>query len=692
MAAPKDPYRYFRIEARDLLDQLGRGVLALEKNSSDAQAVPKLLRLAHTLKGAARVVKQREIADAAHAIEEVLAPLREGGQPAQRTQIDQVLARLDDIGTRLAPLAAPPVAASPDLPAALPTTPEAALPGGRGDSAEREALLDGLAQTHAQVTALRQGVATAQQARGLVDLLAAPRQGAHTAATTQSVADELRTLLGGLERRLATSLDQIDRELQQVRDTAEQLHLVPAAALFMPLERTARDAGQALGKQVVFEGHGGDVRLDAQVLGLLQGALVQMVRNAVAHGIEPAAQRLAAGKPPQGQVRLDVTRQGRRVVFCCSDDGAGVDLDAVRRAAQRKGGPATTPQALEALDAQALVHLLLHGGLSTAMQVTEVAGRGIGLDLVRDIAQRLGAELTVRTVAGQGTRLQMTVPVSIAALQVLEVQGAGTVAAIPLDSVRCTLRYDPRRIARTAQGDSLVHDGQALPFITLARALQAPGPTTTTTTTTIAAATRLGSAVIVQSSHGLAALGVDRLLGAASVVMRPLPDLTPAAAVVAGASLDARGQPQLVLDPEALVQQARRAGAPPVPAETPRVPVLVVDDSLTTRMLEQSILESAGYLVHAAVSAEDGLERARQQRYALFLVDVEMPGMDGFGFIECTRADPQLREVPAILVTSRASPEDRRRGREVGAQGYIVKSEFAQAEFLQRVQELVNAP
>jgi two-component system chemotaxis sensor kinase CheA len=688
MPPPKDPYRYFRIEARELLDQLGRGVLALEKSPEDAQAVPRLLRLAHTLKGAARVVKQREIADAAHAIEEVLAPLREGGQPAQRAQIDAVLARLDDMATHLAALAAPPGTAdqppgTDNKPAELPPALPAML---ASDGAEREALLDGLAQTHAQVTTLRQGVATAQRARRLVDLLAAPRPAAQQ-ASMQSVADELRTLLGSLEQRLASSLDQIDRELQQVRDTAEQLHLVPAAALFMPLERTARDAAQALGKHVMFEGHGGDVRLDAQVLGLLQGALVQMVRNAVAHGVEPAAQRLAAGKPPEGRVRLDVARQGRRVVFICSDDGAGVDLDAVRQAAQRKGGPAAAPQALDTLDAQALLHLLLHGGLSTAAQVTEVAGRGIGLDLVRDTAQRLGAELAVHTTAGQGTRLQITVPVSIAALPVLEVQVAGMVAAIPLDGVRSTLRHDPRQIARTAQGDSLVHDGQALPFIMLARVLQAAAPAGAAR-----AITGVGSAVIVQGAQGLAAIGVDRLLGAASVVMRPLPDLTPADPVVAGASLDVQGQPQLVLDPEGLVQHARRATALPVPAEAARVPVLVVDDSLTTRMLEQSILESAGYLVHAAVSAEDALERARQQRYALFLVDVEMPGMDGFGFIERTRADPQLRDVPAILVTSRASPEDRRRGREVGAQGYIVKSEFAQAEFLQRVQELTSEP
>jgi two-component system chemotaxis sensor kinase CheA len=144
------------------------------------------------------------------------------------------------------------------------------------------------------------------------------------------------------------------------------------------------------------------------------------------------------------------------------------------------------------------------------------------------------------------------------------------------------------------------------------------------------------------------------------------------------------------MDPEGLLAFARAAGQRPRRAGVVRPPVLVIDDSLTTRMLEQSILESAGYTVHAAVSAEEGLERARRQAYALFLVDVEMPGMDGFSFVERTRADPQLRGVPALLISSRSSPEDRRRGLAAGASGYIVKSEFAQTEFLQKVRQLVD--
>jgi two-component system chemotaxis sensor kinase CheA len=765
--SPKDPFRYFRIESRDLHEQLGRGVLALERSPADAQGVPRLLRLAHTLKGAARVVRQREIADRAHAIEEALAPWRDSAEPLPREPIDAVLALVDDIGRHIAQLAAPEGtaataadagAARPAEGAAAPALPlaDAAPHAPRADAAEIDALLQGLAQTHAQLSTLRGGLGPAQRARQLADrladLLAAPRRaapgperGAGPAAL--AMLEELRRLLGGLEGTLALSADHVDRELRQVRDAAEQLRLVPAAALFMPLELTVRDAARLQGRQARFQGCGGGVRLDAGVLGSVQGALVQLVRNAVAPGIEPAAHRLAAGKPAAGLVTLDVQRQGRRVVFTCSDDGAGVDLDAVRQAAQRRGGPLPPGQAVPAghgtpgIGDPALLQLLLRGGLSTAGTVTELAGRGIGLDVVRDTVERLGGEVLLHTEAGRGTTVQLVVPLTIASVEVLQVEAAGTVWALPLEAVLCTLRHEPHALARTAQGDSLVHDGQALPFVTLARALGRAG------TSAARAAARAGTAVILRGGDGsegraagrsqgtagppqgsltpsgggpgaawpwgpfqagphplggsadvligrgavsLAAIGVDRLLGTAAVVMRPLPELAPADPVVAGASLDAQGQPQLVLDAHALVQLARRAGAPPAPAETPRAPVLVVDDSLTTRMLEQSILESAGYTVHAAVSAEDGLERAQRQRYALFLVDVEMPGMDGFTFVERTRADPVLRNVPAILVTSRSSPEDRRRGQQVGAQGYIVKSEFAQAEFLQRVHDLIH--
>jgi two-component system chemotaxis sensor kinase CheA len=448
--------------------------------------------------------------------------------------------------------------------------------------------------------------------------------------------------------------------------------------LFTALERSARDVAQTLGKRVLFEGRGGDVRLDAPVLDAVQGALLQLVRNAVAHGIETPAGRLAAGKSAEGRIAVEVLRRGRQVVFRCRDDGAGIDLEAVRRSAQRKG---LIDASAPAPDTDALLQLLLRGGLSTSGAVTEVAGRGIGLDVARETAQQLGGEMRVQTAAGQGTTLELRVPLSLASLEALLVETGGSVVAIPLDALRGTLRLGEPDIARSAQGDTLVHQGQAIPYVALSRLLDGAAK---------GSSRHRASALIVEHGGALAALAVDRLRTVTTIVLRPLPELAPASALVAGVALDDDGNPQLVLDVEALVLAAQHAGAATPEAAKPPIPVLVIDDSLTTRMLEQSILESAGYAVHAAVSGEEGLEQARRQPYALFLVDVEMPGMDGFTFIERTRADPALRNVPAMLVTSRASPADRQRGVEVGARAYIVKSEFAQSEFLEQVRQLVQ--
>jgi two-component system chemotaxis sensor kinase CheA len=271
---------------------------------------------------------------------------------------------------------------------------------------------------------------------------------------------------------------------------------------------------------------------------------------------------------------------------------------------------------------------------------------------------------------------------SVASFDALLVEAAGSVVAIPLDALRCATRLAVQDIARSAEGDTLGYQGRVVPYVALSRLLNGRAS---------AAPASHVSALIIEHAGELAALGVDRLREIATVVLRPLPELAPSSALVAGVSLDIHGSPRLVLDAEGLVLAARCA-AETAPETRALAPLLVVDDSLTTRMLEQSILESAGYTVHAAMSGEEALERARRQSYALFLVDVEMPGMDGFTFIERARADPALHDIPAMLVTSRASPADRQRGLDVGAQGYIVKSEFAQEDFLARVRQLVSAP
>ncbi len=679
----RDAYKYFRPEARDLVDQLGKGVLDLERGGGGIDIVQRLLRLAHTLKGAARVVKQGEVADQAHAIEDALVPFRESAADVPTARIDLLLRLIDDMGVRISAL-------GPAVGTGQPTAPEGAQTI-RAGVAEMDAVLDGVTDARTQVNTLRTAVRSMDRARDLADLLVkqlavrSTREGVGPSVTASgiaySTAGELRHVLGGLTRRFNSSLEQMDSELSQAREAAEQMRLVPAGTMFTSLERTARDAAHALGKRVVFEGTGAGVRLEAHVLTAVQGALLQAVRNAVAHGIESERDRKAATKPIVGRITIGVTRHGRRVVFQCEDDGRGVDLEAVRRLATRQGLSASETQKLSAQD---LMRLLLRGGISTSMSVTEVSGRGIGLDVMREVAEQLKGEVTVLTEAGKGTTFTLAVPVSLASLEALIVESGGVAATIPFDAVRQTLRVAPAQISRTARGESIVYEGSVIPFCGLLRALQTRAADTR--------ARRVWSTVVVEGSGGLAAIGVDRLLGVTRIILRPLTDLTPADAAIAGASLDAEGNPQLVLDPDGLVAAATRPDSADATPETTHPPLLVVDDSLTTRMLEQSILESAGYEVDTAVSGEEALERARLTRYALFLVDVEMPGMDGFTFIERSRLDPALRAIPAILVTSRTSPEDRERGHRVGAQGYIVKSEFNQAELLARIRQLLGTP
>jgi two-component system, chemotaxis family, sensor kinase CheA len=484
------------------------------------------------------------------------------------------------------------------------------------------------------------------------------------------------------ELRLSSNVEQATRELGQVRDAAERLRLVPVANCWGALERTTRDAALGLAKRVRFETTGGDVRLEAELLLQVQRALVQAVRNAVAHGIESPSERIAARKNPEGVVAIDVQRRDERVIFRCRDDGRGLDREAIRRSAERRG---VDPASLAGLDGDGLAQLLLRGGISTSVSVSAVSGRGIGLDLIREVAETLGGTVTMKGNEPSGTVIELALPVSLSALSALLVEVTGRIVALPLSAVRGATSQRADEVTHSAGGDNVAVDGKIVPYVGLDRLLSANAAEASD-------ATRQPnrSAVMVVADGGMMALGVERVLGVESIVVRGVPELALMSPVVSGASFDADGNPRLVLSPEGLVHAARHSAAAPRSQPRTRAPILVIDDSLTTRMLEQSILESAGYEVELAVSGEEGMDKARLRKYALFLVDVEMPGMDGFSFIERTRADPELSQVPAILVTSRASAEDLERGRAVGALAHIEKREFNQTDLLDRIRKLVG--
>jgi two-component system, chemotaxis family, sensor kinase CheA len=458
--------------------------------------------------------------------------------------------------------------------------------------------------------------------------------------------------------------------------------MVPVSTATDTLHRAVRDVARAGGKQVQFEVRGDDTELDRGVLQQLNDALLHLVRNAVDHGLEGAEERVAAGKPAGGTVRLHAMQLGSEVILSVSDDGRGVDLPAVRREAARRGAD------VDAMSDDEALYLVFRSGLSTAGFVSDVSGRGVGLDVVRTSLDSVRGRVDVRSEAGAGTEFRLIVPITLAVLPCLLLRAAGQDFAVPMHSV---LLATGAAAETSAEGRPLLRLGeQVVPVADLGDVLggePADGPV-----------------IVLAGVTRRHAFRVEALLGQRDVVVKGLSRLLPRLEVLAGASVEPDGRILLVLDAAGVISRARLsrrspfleqpgaagvaggdAGARPSAAR-----VLVVDDALTIRELQRSILERAGYRVRTASDGREALDRLAEEIPDVVLTDIEMPRLDGFALTEAIRAQPQLANLPVVILTSRASDDDRHRGLEAGADAYIIKSAFDETALLAVVERLLG--
>ncbi len=497
--------------------------------------------------------------------------------------------------------------------------------------------------------------------------------------------DNLRRLEKDLER-FAMVLTSDGRQLDQVADLLDdavrRLRMLPFAEACQGLDRLVRDLARASGKEVVLLVEGGQVELDRSILEGLRDPLYHLVRNAVDHGIETPDQRQAAGKLAQGRITLAAALRGTQVEVVVADDGRGLDLEAVRQQVRQQGLD-------EPPDERDLASCIFLPGFSTASLITSVSGRGVGLDVVKSQVELLHGTIDLSFTAGQGTRFALAVPLTLTILRALLVEAGEQTFAWASTNVQRLVRIGPDDIRMVGGREMLVNGKSLLPMASLAETLGLPAATA-------AGAGGKRPGLIVAAAERRMAFVVDKLIAEQEIVVKGLGDRIRRVRNFSGATILPSGRIALVLNAAALIRAAMSQSVGPTPAPVPAMTgslakkrLLVVDDSVTTRSLEKSILEAAGYEVVTAADGAAGWKLLQEQDVDLVITDIEMPRMDGFELTEAIRRSKRSHELPVILISARSSDRDKARGIEVGADAYIVKSTFDQKELLEALGQLL---
>jgi len=741
---------------------LSTGLVALEDDATPdafSERVNGLMRAAHSLKGAARVVGLSQVSNLAHALEDRMINWRDAGR-ASRADVDRALAAADLFSDAAKALADDPTAASgiersaaqrahalreepidkrpsvlslvsvppgPSAPSVAPPSsslpplakragPEPirssppARPGAfRTPTAERRMLrvasesfdrLTGLAGESLvesrRVGALAERALRVKRRQGrLSELVAQCEQRALPALddATRALLRAVTAEVAALGAELTEHGESLERHVQRAESLGERMYREALHSRMRPfadgtrgLPRQVRDIARQLDKRVRFEIAGEDTKVDRDVLEGLDAPLNHLLRNALDHGIELPAERRAGGKPETALVRVEAHHNAGMLVVIVRDDGRGIDLEAVRaRVVDRKLARADL---IDSLTPGELLDFLFLPGFSTARSVSDISGRGVGLDVVKSTVEALGGSVRIESQAGYGTAFVLRLPVTRSVMRAVTARVGGEMYAFPLFRIDRIDRIDAERLLRVEGAPCFLLDGHPVSVVSARSLLGFPAS---------AAATAL-SVVIVNDHSQRFAIVVDELCGEQDLVIRPLDARLGKVQDIAAAAVLEDGTPALVVDVDDLLRSVERAShggllteplALPA-AATQRKRVLVVDDSITVREAERQMLAHRGYTVEVAVDGVDGLNALRRAHFDLVVTDIDMPRLNGFELIRSMRKDGKLAHLPVIIVSYKDREDDRKLGLEVGASYYLTKASFHDERLLDAVQELIG--
>lgn len=749
----------FSLEAEAQTQVLSVGLMALERNPTQADQLEACMRAAHSLKGAARIVGVDAGVSVAHVMEDCLVAAQEGRLRLSAEHIDALLQGTDllmriatpgDAGAQatlpvflaqMANLLDPGVASVPPAPPAVPALPEAPvqtvqaeplpLPveplepepepeqaprrkaGKRtGEGTERvlrvtadrlNSLLDLSSKSLVETQRLKPYLATLQRLKRMHGQGMQALDGLRMQLEDSGQSSEVLEALAQTQRLLAETqqilqqqaadLDefgwQASQRAQLLYDTALACRMRPFADVLTGQSRMVRDLGRSLGKPVRLLVEGDKTQVDRDVLEKLEAPLTHLLRNAVDHGIELPERRLLAGKAEEGVIRLRASHQAGMLSLELIDDGAGIDLERLRSSiVGRALSPADTVARMS--EAELLTFLFLPG-FSLRDKVTEVSGRGVGLDAVQHMIRELRGSIELTQLAGQGCRFHLKVPLTLSVVRSLVVEVGGEAYAFPLAHIERTLEVSAEEIVQIEGRQHFWHEGRHIGLVAASQLLNRPAGQTQESSLRV---------VVIREREQLYGVAVERLVGERVLVVMPLdPRLGKVQDISSGALLD-DGSVVLIVDVEDLLRSVEKllstgsleriergsSGARGVARQR----ILVVDDSLTVRELQRKLLGNRGYDVAVAVDGMDGWNALRGEDFDLLITDIDMPRMDGIELVTLVRRDQRLQSLPVMVVSYKDREEDRRRGLDAGADYYLAKASFHDDALLDAVVELIG--
>ncbi|MBI5179172.1 MAG: hybrid sensor histidine kinase/response regulator [Nitrospinae bacterium] len=720
----------FKTESAEHLQGLEAGLLRIEKEPGDKAVLENVLREAHSLKGSARMLGVHDVERMAHRLEDIFGAAKSGNEVLAPGDLDRIYRGVDAI-KKLVHEAVTGEAANLDVKAILEVLPGAPpvgtargalrpIPGEvavktippedacgeppapqqggyRIDTIRVETKkLDGLMTHSGELAVIRTRMARllsrVDELAALADVLAKKASGVSVSGIGGG--ENMGRLASGLAH-LRDAVYEDNSRIEFVSGMLEtgirEIRLLPFSTLFNFFPRMVRDMARERRKEAELELSGGDVKADKLIIEELKDPLMHIIRNSIDHGIEPPEERERAGKPRAGKIRLSARRTDSNIIVEASDDGGGLDIESIKRTAAKRN--IRSLKELDAMGAAEIMDLVFTPGFSTSAFVTDVSGRGVGLDVARSNVERLKGAIQAESTTGGECLFRIKLPLTLATARVLLVSAGGGTFAIPMESVDTTRRVTRKQIFHMEGRDAIVEENRTISVAAMADLLGLPRKVDKGRHPAENGDLPMPCLILTAAGEKTAII-VDDLLDEQEVVLKPPSPVLKRVRNVAGSIILGSGEICPVLNPGDLAKTVRKRAVSAAPEtgtkeDRKKPSVLLVEDSITTRTQEKRILESGGYEVVTAVNGVDAWAKLATRPFEAVVSDVMMPEMDGLDLTARIRKDDKFKHLPVILVTTLASDADKRRGLEAGANAYIPKPSFEQKILLETLERLI---